>query len=41
MQTETLWQKWCKHYRNGGVWYALFRGVKFLIYLFRKYILRK
>ncbi|HTY45708.1 MAG TPA: hypothetical protein VMD52_06965 [Patescibacteria group bacterium] len=38
---ETLWQKWCAHYRNGGFFYALYRGVKYIVFLTRKYILRQ
>ena len=38
---ETLWQKWCKHYRDGGVLYAVYRGFKYLTFLIRKHILRR
>lgn len=35
MTKETLWQKWCKHYRSGGVFYAVYRGVKYLAWRIR------
>lgn len=32
---ETLWQKWRKHYRSAGLFYALYRGFKYLIWRIR------
>lgn len=32
---ETLWQKWCKHYRSGGIFYAIYRGIKYLVWRIR------
>ena len=29
---ETLWQKWSRHYKNGGFLYAIYRGIKYLIW---------
>jgi len=33
---ETLWQKWCKHYRAGGFFYAVYRGIKYLVWRMKK-----
>ncbi|MDD4939437.1 MAG: hypothetical protein PHE18_02440 [Candidatus Omnitrophica bacterium] len=27
---ETNWQKFAKHFKNGGVFYALYRGIKYI-----------
>lgn len=33
--TDTLWDKWRKHYRNGGLSYAIYRGFKYLAWRIR------
>ena len=36
MSEETLWKKWLRHYKSGGVTYAVYRGVKYLIWRVKK-----
>jgi hypothetical protein len=32
MQQETMYQKWLKHKKSGGFLYAVYRGVKYLVW---------
>ena len=36
MTQETLLQKWGRHYRRGGFFYAVYRGVKYVVFLVRR-----
>ena len=29
---ESLWVKWCGHYKSGGFFYAFYRGIKYIIW---------
>jgi len=36
MKRDSLWQKWRGHYKSGGCLYAVYRGLKYIIWLIKK-----